>query len=246
MTALEQAVFQAVIECLAERVAERLRAAETRALVLMTGTTLGLTEAAAALHALTGRGWSLKLVLSAGARILLSADHLRLLPLTPLDDGADTETLLDGCRLVVAPTLTVTTAAKLAGGVRDSRAAHLLARALEKGIGVVAASDGCCPDNPERARRGFAAPDAYKARLRANLAALKSYGVTLVPARRLADALGPGAAAAPALPAARGRVFSRADVLGVSGRQVRLAPGVLVTPLAAEEMRIRNIELVQA
>jgi hypothetical protein len=139
---------------------------------------------------------------------------------------------------------------------------------------VVAAADGCCPDHQQRIAQGFHVVDAYKERLRANLEALQTYGIHLVRADQLAHAVGqlevavgmraaPGQAltpapncasfAAPAIPAVDTgvspplgkRVFSRRDALQCRESVFRLARSVLVTSLAADELRVRNIELIR-
>lgn len=268
---LEQAVIRAIVDLLSDRIVERLRARSRSALVLFTGTELGLAKAAAALAALREDGWDLRAVLSPRARPLLTAERAALLRLGALLDGTRLdgtddpaeEALFDGRPLLLVPTLTVTTAAKVAAGQRDSLASWLVARALERGVRVVAAFDGCCPDNPARAARGFLVAEPYKALMRANLQTLRSFGVELVPAAGLARAaggpatrpamarlvmappvMGSVAAAASAAPAKR--VFGRTDAALWQGDELRVDGSLLVTPAAADELRRRNIRLVEA
>jgi hypothetical protein len=266
--ALEQAIYQAIVECLADRAIEKLRTSRKRALVLLTGSDLGLQGAMASLGALRDEGWTMRFVLSAGAQIVLTPERMRgcdagalLAAAFPAEADTDVDALLGDCGLLLVPTLSMTTAAKVAGGIRDSLASRLVARALERGVAVVAASDGCCPDNPERAARGFMVADAYKVRLRSNLEALQSYGIRLVRAKNLAAAVH-GAAATGSVtgnavstePTGAGvgvagekRIFSRGDAMRCrDGDLLRLGGNVLVTPLAADELRSRNIRLVQA
>ncbi|MDR3438610.1 flavoprotein [Telmatospirillum sp.] len=253
---LERAVYQAVIEYLAERVVRKLRDRRKCALALFTGTDLGQRQAVASLQALGDGGWSLRLVLSAGARKVLASERLRELEACgPISSVCDVDALLDGCEQVLVPALSINTAAKVAGGIRDSLASELLARALERGLPVVAASDGCCPDNPERMARGFLVADAYKARLRSNLEALQSYGIRLVRAADLAAAVqgAPartivGVAARPMGTTGSGekRIFSRSDAVQCREGELRLDHDVLVTPAAADELRVRNVRLIQA
>ncbi|MBK1664607.1 hypothetical protein CKO38_11310 [Rhodospirillum rubrum] len=280
---LEEIITQALIECLADRLVEKLRARQKTALVLFTGTDLGLDKALAALRALREADWTLRFVLSTQARRLITSDRLGDFAAQVVDTevDADADALLNGCARVLVPTLSVTTAAKVAGAISDSLASRLLTRALERGLPILGAFDGCCPDNPARLDQGFLVNDAYKARLRANLAALRDYGIGLVPAGRLAAPLlggtptavlggtptavlgGTPAAlipqAAPAAPAVASvvtaspvgteggkRIFSRSDAVLWRESELRLGRNVLVTPLALEELRSRNITLIQA
>ena len=50
---------------------------------------------------------------------------------------------------------------------------------MATGKPIIAAIDGCCPDNEVRAKIGFKVTEAYKARMRSNLEAIQSYGITL-------------------------------------------------------------------
>jgi len=262
--ALAQAIFQAILESLADQVVARLRARRQTALVLYTGTDLGLAPAAAAIRALRQEGWTLRLVFSEAAGSLHLPERLRELgaPADPAGAGSDLDALLGGCGSVLVPALSVNAAAKVAWGFRDCLASRLLARALELGLPVIAATDGCCPDDPERAISGFRVTDAYRSRLRANLEALRSYGFRLVSALELADAARaalapegwparPAAADGPVRPAGACRaragqrpVFSRSDAVQCLEGELRLDRGVLVTPLAADELKRRNVSLI--
>ncbi|PWC32870.1 flavoprotein [Azospirillum sp. TSO35-2] len=261
---LERVVLNAIVDLLSDRIVERLRARQAsswnvpsrHALVLFTGTDLGLVKAAASLRELAAEGWRLRAALSPQARRLLTpalsrdAGLCRLLDGAPVD--ADGEALLDGCGLLLVPTLTATTAAKVACGLRDGLAPWLLARGIERGLRVVAAVDGCCPDNPARAGRGFTAPEPYREMMRAHLRALRSFGVELVPAGALALAVRQTSGGAPArqpvaeTPAHGRRVFGRSDAALWRDAELRLGRDVLVTPAAADELRRRDIRLVQA
>ena len=277
--ALEQAIYEAIIECLAERVLERLQAPRKVALALFTGTQLGASEAVESLGALRDEGWTVRCVFSETARQTGLPESLHGLG---VDFGIDTssavsgnfseDALLDGCSVLLVPTLSINSAAKVATGVRDSVPSRLMARALERGMAVVAASDGCCPDNPQRIARGFHVADAYKERMRANLEALQRYGVRLARAEKLATAvrkLAGGAAPVhgPAFKQARHvvspallsvsaadmeagatagkRVFSRSDAVQCRESVLRLGRNVLVTSLAADELRVRSIQLIR-
>ena len=280
--ALEQTICDALIECLADRVLERLQARRKTVLALFTGTQLGAREAAKSLGALRDEGWTVRLVFSETARQARwpqSLDGLDVDVSSAAQLGAsgdfDEDALLDGCSVLLVSTLSINSAAKIASGVRDSVPSRLAARALERGIAVVAASDGCCPDNPQRIAQGFHVAEAYKQRMRTNLNALQSYGIRLVRADRLAHAAGQlkpntaretapaGQASAPtprvasrALPTvpaadtgvgatAGKRVFSRSDAVQCTERMCRLGRNVLVTSLAADELRARNIQLIR-
>lgn len=258
---LERAISQAIVACLSDRVVEVLRARQKCAVVLLTATDLGLGELPATLAALRADGWTLRFALSEPAHKMLGAERLAELglPVEPFT-CAEHDTLLDGCGLLLVPTLSITVAAKVACTIRDSVASQLLADALERGVAIIAALDGCCPDNPKRPPGSFRVTGAYKAQMRANLQALKDYGIRLVPSRKLAGAamqatmpevartvahhaITPSAASPDSRP--NKRIFSRSDAVQCREGELRLGRNVLVTPSAADELRIRNVRLIQ-
>ena len=263
--ALEQTILDAIVECLADRVVERLQAQPKVALALFTGTELGVSEAVKSIEAMRDDGWTMRFVFSQTAGQLRLRDSLTGVEVdASTGQSGETEgdiaedALLDRCGVLLVPTLSINSAAKIATGVRDSIPSRLVARALERGITVVAASDGCCPDNPQRIASGFHVAEAYKEQLRANLEALQRYGIRLARAEKLAHAVRKmNVAAVPAVPAvstidaggplvaAGKRVFSRSDAVQCRARVLRLGRNVLVTSLAADELRVRNIQLIR-
>ena len=286
--ALEQAILDAIVECLADRVVERLQARPKVALALFTGTELGVSEAVKSIEAMRDDGWTMRFVFSETAGQLrlpqllngvsAAADASAAKPGSATGEFSE-DVLLDGCSVLLVPSLSINSAAKIATGVRDSIPSRLVARALERGITVIAASDGCCPDNAQRIASGFHVAEAYKERMRANLEALQGYGIRLARAEKLAHAVRkmnvagvvPGVVpvtaqsrgiASPAIPAvsaidavvvadgapcvaAEKRVFSRSDAVQCRERALRLGRNVLVTSLAADELRARNIQLIR-
>ncbi|KAA5607063.1 hypothetical protein F1188_03930 [Roseospira marina] len=272
---VEQALIDHLVDDLSTQVVERLVTRRRTALTLLTGTDVGLGKAVGGLRDLREAGWRLRYVLSGEARDLLTPDRLadlnaEMLAAAVAEAGVpgdlDIDAMLTNCALVMVPALSITTAAKVAACIRDSLPSRLLARALERGVRVIAASDGCCPDVRERAARSFHVTEAYKARMRANIATLKDFGVEIVRARDLGRAvLGPAqtaatlaSAGAPVVapltaPVPRAvepvwtgkRIFSRGDAVQWTGSELRLDRGVLVTPAAADELRARNVRVIQ-
>lgn len=288
MNRLEELIYETIVEQIAAQVVETLKARSRQALVLFTGTALGLDKAVPGLKTLAADGFDLRCVLSVGGRKTLTAELRHRLGLDSLLAGArdalepEADSLLDGRGLVLVPTLSITTAAKVACCIRDCIGASLVARALERGIPVIAAVDGCCPDNPGRQADLFMVSEPYKARMRSHLECLQSYGIQLVRAGKLAEAARSGmtfpvvplssaegiVSVEPAIryahadvpapvvppsfpvlstPVVGGKqLFSRADALDCpAGSELRLDRTILVTPLALDILRARNVRLIQ-
>ncbi|MCC8178992.1 MAG: hypothetical protein LIO38_07770, partial [Cloacibacillus sp.] len=56
---------------------------------------------------------------------------------------------------VIVPALTVNTAAKIAACIADTPAARIISNSMMRGKNFVIARDGCCPENAERAAKGY-------------------------------------------------------------------------------------------
>ncbi|MDV7143967.1 hypothetical protein R3X27_14865 [Tropicimonas sp. TH_r6] len=255
---LDRLLDKALLDLLSDRIVERLRARQRSALVLLSGTDLGLRGATAALAGLSARGWRLEIRRSADAGGVIGAEQLRELaggvePSAPSDAALtpeEIETSLMRNALVLVPALSLPLAARVAGGLTDSALPGLLCGALERGMRVIAARDGCCPGNRERQARRWAASEGYRAMQAGQLDRLAGLGVELVWASGLAEAVAPTQAAAPVRSvapeaASERKVFGWNEARAVATATLRLAPGVLVTPLAAEELRARNVRLVR-
>ncbi|MBK5950966.1 hypothetical protein CH339_19855 [Rhodobium orientis] len=256
---------RAVVDLLSDRIVAALKTRARSALVLFSGTDLGLEPAIRALSALADAGWRFDIRRSRKARALITPERLRtagggaLVPaLADADDRPDNmdlidpETVLARHSVVIVPTLSIALAARTALGLADSDVSQLLAGAIERNMRIVAARDGCCPASRERIARGLTANAAYREMASGHLGRLEAYGIELTWAARLDQAV--AGTRAPAStdvrPAAEPQtntagVFGWTAAKAVAGEELRLSRNVLVTPLAAEELKARHVRLVR-
>lgn len=187
----ENALMSTIVEYISDQVVLRYMDAFKKATVLFTGALIGYADAVQALQELKEDGWKLTAVLSRSADEVLGAERIRN-DIDPDDifvEGAPVNgrQIIDDSQIVIVPELTINTAAKLAACISDNLITNMVTRALHKGIKVVAAVDGCCPDNAVRKSLGFEVTDAYKAKLRSNLADLITFGIVLTTNENLHD-----------------------------------------------------------
>lgn len=247
---LDGLIDRILIDSLSDRIVERMRARARSALVLFAGTDLGLESALLQLHELRGAGWSFEVAEAPEARPLLEG---RLAGLGAGEAEGTVGDMLARNGLVIVPTLNMTLAAKVALGIADDPLSALLQGALERGGRIIAARDGVCPNGRERRARGLLPAPAYRNTMSGHLQTLADYGFELSWASRLASAVTarrPAPAAAPApvsiqAPTQSAGVFGWREARGWQGSELHLGRGVLVTPLAAEELRARAIRLVK-
>src|SRR5690606_18042406 len=85
--------------------------------------------------------------------------------------------------LLIIPTLTLNTAAKISVGIADNLATNLVSYSIMSGIPIIAAKDGCDLDHPIREQLGLnKAPKSYLENVGKHLHTLENYGINLVQA----------------------------------------------------------------
>ncbi len=268
MTTQEQMVSQIIAQVIAEKVVEKLLARQKKALVIFTGAKLGVPEGLLALQKLRQDGFTFDVLLSRSAGKLLDADAIQsaLAPAHFWVEEADCipETLVKQYETFIVPALTVQTVASLAQCIADTPARTVIFNAMMRGKCVVAAVDGCCPDNAGREVLGYHMPEPLKQKLRDNMATLTSFGAKLTVAERLHGktqrAIGlPVATVAPAKPTpVPSATAPKAGVIAYKGGKVlgattiaqcanhatlEVPTGTLVTQMASDAARQRNITI---
>lgn len=186
----EEALMSTIVEYISDQVILRYMEACKKATVLFSGALIGYKDAVESLNQLKKEGWHFTAVLSKAAGEVLTEEKIKndIGPDAIYVEGApiNGRQIVDESQFVIIPALTINTAAKVAGCINDNLLTNMIARAMFTGKPIVAAVDGCCPDNKVRAQMGFKVTEAYKARMRRNLEDMLSYGITLTTDHSLA------------------------------------------------------------
>lgn len=179
----ENALMSTIVEYISDQIVLRYMDACKKATVLFSGALIGYAEAVTSLKKLKQEGWELTAVLSRAADEVLTKDRIQndIGPNAIFVEGAPVNgrQIIDDNQFVIIPSLTINTAAKVANCISDNLLTNMISRAMATGKPIVAAVDGCCPDNEIRAKLGFKVTEAYKARMRNNLETIQSYGIHL-------------------------------------------------------------------
>lgn len=184
LTEQEQHVHRIVTQILAERVVQKLLERQKQALVVYTGSNMGIEPGLECLRTLRREdGFTYRVLLTRSAAELLDVPAIRS-ALEPEElwietPGDSPEALTARYDTILVPAMTVNTAAHVAACMADTPAAAIILDGLMRGKNVIVAADGCCPDNPERMRRGFHMTEALKNKLRENKNALREFGAFL-------------------------------------------------------------------
>lgn len=191
---IKKIVEEVLVSVAAEKAAERIMEKMKHALVVYTGSMLGFAENLDQLAELKQNGFSFSLYMTDSAEALLDKDRIvKTLEPDEIIEGRGTEppeTVAAGFENFIVPAMTVNTASKIASCMADNWPSRLIVNALMRGRKVVISVDGCCPDNPQRAKLGYYMNDALKAKLRDNKNKMGSYGAVLTTGNSLCrDAL---------------------------------------------------------
>ncbi len=244
-----------VMHRLTEKNKKTRQSATYKVLALITGGTIGLESGLEQLEMLQAQGAELSVVLSPAAERVVGKERVEK------SLGAQVEVItgempfpgrqLREAALVVVPVLTQNTAAKLAQTITDGLAPTLLMQALLMGKPVLAASNAADPQDGWRirAQMGKGAPALQQA-LSMNLKRLSEFGMTLLPVEELAAHCQRRSGVAEKsgeTKSCRKVVVDAAMIQGVAAsgqKQIRLAPGAIVTPLARDIARQQGVELL--
>lgn len=255
---------QAFVQILAQRVMEKLLERQKQALVVYTGSNIGADPALEALGRLREEGFTFRVLLSRGAAGLLDVDRIRsvLVPeaLWVETPGDTPEALSARYDTILVPALTVRTAAHVAACMADTPTSAIILDGLMRGKNVVVNIDGCCPDHPERAKRGFCMTQPLKQALRNNLKTLRAFGARVTTSEGLYDetrkavreSFRPQAVTQAPPPARAQETRVRLEGRVLSGRHLQGCPPhstlwvpreTLITQLAADEARRWDIRI---
>ncbi|GIV64002.1 MAG: hypothetical protein KatS3mg045_1341 [Bellilinea sp.] len=246
---------------------QRLIASAPRRNILMvfTGAGSGYAIARDAIRLLVEGGHSLKVILSSAAGYLIGAENLRKAGAQEIIQAGEwvwTPTLIQECDLILVPTLSINTAAKLAAGMMDSLPNTILLGGLLAGKPVIAIADGADPfgDGGKVFGEDTGTAPLLRARFTENLSVLRSFGFQLVHKEQFLAAVlsglinthpvvdGHSAAPGKVLQPAESATLSSSWITAAElsrfrrGQIIHIPHGAHLTPLARETAR--QLELV--
>lgn len=258
---LRAAVYTSFIEEAANRIIEKLAKIQKRALVVCTGSALAFPEWMYSLKELKLNGFEFDLFLSYGAVQALDTQKIE----NEVDFGevwygeSDKlpEHLVSPYYTVIVPSLTISSASKLASCIADTPSTRMIMTAMMQGKNVIIATNGCCPDNIRRIAKGYCLTGPLKETLRKNITLIRSFGATLTTAKALSHKV---------LSVIGGnqdtgqreecdisgtiyfdkRILTRQDLTAVPrGAKITLAEKCQITQLASDIARERGVDIVR-
>ena len=187
---LESIIEESIIDYIVEKVVEKIINRSKRGLILFTGATIGYSQSIESINKLKRDGWEFDVVMSKSAQEVITVDSIKkaigVSNIITNENGSVIKELLQRNNVIVIPTLTINSAAKIANCISDTLVTNIVSKALISGKPVVASINGCCPDNKERREiYGDNLSDFHKKRLSNNLEILRSYNIKLSSSEKL-------------------------------------------------------------
>lgn len=253
-----------ILNSIVEEVLRRLQQKMKKATVLFTGGACGFTEAIEQVKLLQADGWELSILLSNSAEYVLTPqlikEQLGNAKVYVERDVLELSPFYKEVSAFIIPTLTLNTAAKIALGIADNMASNLASHMIMSGIPFIAAKDACDLQSSVRAQLGFnKAPKAYLDNMEAHLRTLESYGVKLVEAKDLYEAVQQSVftfsnptkqAIAPPdkhIYDFKKKVLTRTDIIEAKQKEwiLKVPQTTILSPLALESAKEFGVEIIQ-
>lgn len=256
---LSEMIDRAIVDLISEQVIAVLQRYQKRIVVLFTGNDKdAFLQAQPQLQALVQQGYSLSFLFSYSARTILEQHSIAIAALLPAhiiqageQEAKSYSSLLNQSHLLLLPALSLNTLAKSALGISDSLPSRVIAYAIMQGKRIVASHD---------ASKTSGIPPAYAANIKQHIAQLQAYGVSFVKPCGFASCanMKTQPVATMGNPATclnsnrqpvqqKKRLISLHDVLlHDPSKTLYLAPNVLLTPAARDEINKRKIQLINS
>lgn len=183
-----------MIELIVDRVLQKLKSRENQALVVFTGGGIGFHESLEQLKKLQVNEWQFKVVFSKSAEHIFSKDLIKKelsinhIFLESENDGL--HSLYEDTSLLILPTLTMNTAAKIALGIADNLTTNIVQKFIMEGLPIIASKDACNPEHNYRIKAGRKiTPRSYIHMFQDYYKRLGDFGLKLVNASELQEAV---------------------------------------------------------
>jgi len=215
-------------------------------LALFTGGYAHIEEIAAAFRSLAKAGCTVKAILSPAARAVMGepggAEKLGVQTILSQEYPVAFVPLVTGFKAIVLPTLTRTTAAKLAWGICDTVITNAVYVALAQKIPVIGVTDSLSMEE-DCAECGNVLP--YVRGIISDYAdRLGQLGLRLIKADRMeTELLGMLKAGGSTTEPVHRDVITLADIRRLESETIRVARGTIITPLARDHLRDQGVTI---
>lgn len=249
-----------------EKVLENLQKREKQALVVFTGGALKYQDSLASLRRLQENNWNLKVVLSKSAEHVFTSERIKKeLSLENVyleSENKGLGQLYENTSVLIIPTLTMNTVAKIALGIADNLTTNIVQRFIMEELPIVASRNAATPEQAYFLEdiSENAPIKNYIHMFHDYLARLEDFGIHLVDAenidqavlqtkRRLNNAVLTGVSATQdERKTIDKKVITQSDVMDAknTGNVLRVHAKSIITPLAVETASTIGVKIIKS
>ncbi len=259
---MEQALIDEIVAKVVTLVQTKMIAAvpEQRVLMLFSGASTGYVVGMDTIRMLTQANHDLTVFMTASAMHVIGEDNVQQAGAKEIigpKQWVNTPGLVRETDLVLVPTLSMNTAARLALGLMDSLFSTLVLGALLANKPVIAICDGADPygNGGHVFSDDFVGSPVLRAKMVDNLSTLIQFGVNLVNEDQFISQVisqmqtdAPQPPSSPSLPVLRisnGSILTKSDLFTYQpGTTLKVPTGTRLTPLAQDYAQKRNLKLL--
>jgi len=178
---IRDAVILVISSEIAERINKKLEIEKNRILVIFSGGAYGFSEAVASLRYLQEAGYDITYVLTESGDKVLREENIKNLLKTDkvYVEGRDNlKNLVRSSKILILPTLTANSAAKIANGISDTSLTRAASGFILDRKPIFAATNSCCPEDKERVKYlSHPINEFYKKQMTENMEKIEKFGV---------------------------------------------------------------------
>lgn len=237
-------VIDVLSDLIVEEVQKRIKNRDNKILVVYSGATFGFEDSIKPLGKIIEEGYDVKVVLTESADRVLGADNIK--KLLNLDqvylDGKDTDIIkfIDESNILILPTLTINSAAKIANCISDTYLTRAASKFIMMGKKIYASKNSSYPNDKLKL--------PYAKKMIENMKTLESYGINFAEAKDLygffASELKEGGINKESMYYCDKNIITSADLINLEkGSTLCIKEKSILTELAKDQLRINSINI---
>lgn len=256
---IKSIILDTIIDVLSDLIVEvvknRINIIENKVLVIYSGGSYGFKDSIKSIKDIIEDGYDVNVVLTESADYVLGAENIRNLLniekvyLEGRDDYSDILQLIDKSNVLILPSLTINSVAKIANCISDSYLTEAVSKFILMDKKIFSSRNNCCPNDKERILYSMNPSNSfYKMKMIENMETIEKYGVKFVEAINLYAGFTNGIIEKD-IDKVKGQrceknIITRADVVNLhKGSTLYIKEKCILTELAKDQLKINGINI---
>ncbi|MDW7669725.1 MAG: flavoprotein, partial [Bacillota bacterium] len=182
--------IEVISDLVVDEIEKRIKFNNNKILVVFSGGIYGFKDSIKSIKAIIEDGYDVKVVLSESADNVLGASNIKkILNIEEIYvDGKnkDITKFIDKSHILVLPSLTINSAAKIANCISDNYLTRAVSKFILTDKKIYASRNSCCPRNEERLYYSMNPNNSfYERKMIENMETIEKYGIKFTEAKEL-------------------------------------------------------------